>query len=124
MHCQRLKCIAGYEIGKRQDINNLLSKYVTNVDRFRSVLCTTKSFIIGDFTTAFFTGYHLPNCIKILFDREELMPHLRSWFKFFREEDRIFTNGNGLSIRSDVAGKVGFFVQELSFITINIIEVF
>jgi hypothetical protein len=92
---------------KRQDINKLLSKYVADVDRFRSVMHSTGSLIIGDFTTAFFTGYDLPDCIEIFFDRPELKSHLRSWFNFFSEEDKISGNGKGLSIQSDVAEEFG-----------------
>jgi hypothetical protein len=105
---------------KRQDISKLLSKYVADVDRFRSVMHSTGSLIIGDFTNAFFTGYDLPDCIDNCFDSPELKSHLRSWFKFFSEEDKISGNGKGLSIRSDVAGKVGFFVQEFGIICIKI----
>ena len=76
-------------------------------NRFRSVMHSTGSLIIGDFTTAFFTGYDLPDCIENFFDRPELKSHLRSWFKFFSEEDKISGNGKGLSIQSDVAEKFG-----------------
>ena len=41
--CRDLKSIVGDEIAKRQDIANLLSKYVTDVDKFRSVMCATGS---------------------------------------------------------------------------------
>ena len=51
-----LKYIADDEIEKRLDINNVLSKYMADVDRFRSVMRTTESFIIGNFTIAFLTG--------------------------------------------------------------------
>ena len=51
---QHLKYIADDEIKKRLDINNVRSKYVADVDRFRSVTRATKSFIIGNFTIAFF----------------------------------------------------------------------
>ena len=118
--CRSLKIIAGDEIAKRQDISKLLSRYVTDVDKFRSVMRATGSLIIGDFTTAFFTGYDVTNCIEISFDRAELGSHLRSWYKFFSEEEKIYGNGDGLSILSDVAGKVGFSVQELSFIGMQI----
>ena len=39
----------------------MLSQYMADVDRFRSVMRTTRNFIIGDFTIAFFTGDNLPN---------------------------------------------------------------
>ena len=66
---------------------------MADVDRFRSVMRTTESFIIGNFTIAFLTANDLRNYIEIFFDKEELK---RSWFKFFREEDKICTNGKGL----------------------------
>jgi len=75
---------------------------MTNVDRFRSVMRTTGSFITGDFTIAFFTGDNLPDYIEIFFDQEELKSHLRSWFKFFKQEDKI---GEGLKIMSNGAEK-------------------
>jgi hypothetical protein len=56
-----LTCHADDEIKKRLDINNVLSKYMADVDRFRSVMRTTESFIIGNFTIAFLTGNDLPN---------------------------------------------------------------
>ena len=76
------------------------------MDKFRSVMCAPGSLIIGDFTTAFVTGYDGTNWIEIFFDRAELGSHLRSWYKFFSEEEKIYGNGDGLSILSDVAGKV------------------
>ena len=69
--CQDLQCVAGHEIRKRLDINKLLSKYVADVDRFRSVMQSTGSLLIGDFTTAFFTGYDLPGCLEMFIDRAE-----------------------------------------------------
>ena len=59
--CHDLKHITDDKIQKRLDINNMLSQYMADVDRFRSVMRTTRNFIIGDFTIAFFTGDNLPN---------------------------------------------------------------
>jgi|ERR1700735_3942035 len=118
LSCQDFQSLAGHEIRQRLDINKLLSKYVADVDRFRSVMHSTGSLIVGDFTTAFFTGYDLPDCIEIFIDRAELMSNLRSWFKVFSEEDKISGNGKGegLSIESDVARNVRIFKNSVTFV--------
>ena len=105
--CHDLKYIIDDEIRKRSNINNVLSQYMTDVNRFRSVMRTTRSFITGDFTIAFFTGDNLPSYVEIFFDQDDLKSHLRSWFKFFKQEDKI---GEGLKILSNGTGKVNFFV--------------
>ena len=78
--CKLLKAIAENERMRRQDIDRLFSKVVNNVDRFRHLMRTTGSLIIGDFATTFFTGAEVLDTVEIFFD-DVLLP----WHPFFKD---------------------------------------
>ena len=99
--CKLLKAIAENERMRRQDINRLFSKVVNNVDRFRHLMRTTGSLIIGDFATTFFTGAEVLDTVEIFFDNVHLEFCLKSWFSFLREESLV--SGGTLSVCSYVA---------------------
>jgi F-box-like len=107
--CKLLKAIAENERMRRQDIDRLFSKVVNNVDRFRHLMRTTGSLIIGDFATTFFTGAEVLDTVEIFFDDVHLEFCLKSWFSFLREESLV--SGGTLSVCSYVAEQVGFLPQ-------------
>jgi hypothetical protein len=109
--CKLLNAIAENERMK-QDIDRLLSKVVNNVDRFRHLMHTTESLIIGDFTTTFFTGAEVLDTVEIFFKDVHLEGCLMPWFSFLREESMVF--GGTLSICSNIAEQVGFFATDMT----------
>jgi F-box-like len=84
--CKQLHDIAEYERKRRQNIDNLLSIFVHDVDAFRLQMRKTGGIIIGNFASVFFTECHprkeIGNAIQLFFHNFDFEYCLKSWLAF------------------------------------------